>query len=92
MNKNTFLETAVHEAALYMLKKEKLDPTPKEIMQRKLNTLVVLDNQQKKFQLTRKEVDQAIHDLQWNTFPDFTNDKYYDSTIKPNGTMANGVF
>lgn len=68
MNKNTFLETAVHEAALYMLKKEKLDPTPKEIMQRKLNTLVVLDKQQKEFQLTREELDQAIHDLQWNTF------------------------
>ena len=62
------LETAVHEAALYLLEKEKLDPIPEEIRQRKLYTLVVLDKQQKEFQLTREELDQAIHDLQWNTF------------------------
>ena len=61
--KDQQLDIAIMESARYLLESEKPNPISEEIRQRKLNMFVVKDHQEKEFQLTGQEIEQANKDM-----------------------------
>ena len=61
--KDQQLDIAIMESSRYLLESEKLNLISEEIRQRKLNMFVVKDHQEKEFQLTGQEIEQANKDM-----------------------------